>query len=127
MFNVLISRDLCWEKHCNKITKKASKAIELLRHTLSPYSKEVKSRVYQALVWPQLEYTAEAWNPYNISTADRLEHIQRAAARFVHHNYRCTTSLNNLINILGWDRLHTRQLVSQLTMSYKIHYRLVDI
>ena len=98
-----------------------------MRRTLSPCSKEVKSRAYQALVRPQLEYAAEAWNPYNITTADRLEHTQRAAARFVHHDYRHTTSVNNLINILGWDLLHIRRLVSQLTMFYEIHQHLVNI
>ena len=55
---ISISCDLCWEKYCNKITKKASKTLGLLRHTLSPCSKEVKSRTYQALVRPQLEYAA---------------------------------------------------------------------
>ena len=124
---VSISHDLCWDKHCNQITKKASKTLGLLHHTPSPCSKEVKSRAYQTLVQPQLEYAAEAWNPYNITTADRLEHILCAAARYGHHDYRRTTRLNNLINILGWDRLHTRRLVSQLTMSYKIHYHLVNI
>ena len=87
----------------------------------------MKSRAYQTLVRPQLEYAAEAWNPYNITTANHLESIQRAAASFVHHDYRHTTSGKNLINILGWDRLHTRRLVSQLTMFYKIHYRLANI
>ena len=29
---ISISHDLCWEKHCNKITKKASKTLGLLRH-----------------------------------------------------------------------------------------------
>ena len=98
---ILVSHDLCWERDCNKITKKASKALGLLRHTLSPCSREVKSRAYQALVWPQLEYTAEAWNPYNITTADRLERIQCATACFVHHNYRHITSVDNLVIILG--------------------------
>ena len=85
------------------MTKKASKTLGLLRHTLSPCSIEVKSRAHQAVVRPQLEYTTETWNPYNIATADRLEHIQRVAARFGHHDYRRTTSVDNLINILGWD------------------------
>ena len=48
------SHYLCWEKHCNKITRKSSKTLGLLRRTLSPCSKEVKSRAYQALVRPQL-------------------------------------------------------------------------
>ena len=109
---VSVPHDPCCEKHCNKITTKASKTPGLLCRTLSPCSKEVNSRAHQALVRPQLEYAAEAWNPYNITTADRLERIQRAAARFVHHDYRHTTSLNNLINILGWNRLHTKRLIS---------------
>ena len=96
---VSISHDLCWENHSNKITKEANKTLLLLHHTLSPCSREIKSRAYQALVRPKLEYTAAAWNPYNITTADRLEHIQHAAARFVHHDYRHTTSIDNLINI----------------------------
>ena len=98
---ISILHDLCWEKHCNNIAKTASITLELLHRTLSPCSKEVKSRAYRALVRPQLEYAAEAWNPCNITTADRLERIQRAAARFVHHDYRHTTSVYNLIDILG--------------------------
>ena len=91
-----------------------------------PMFKKVKSRGYQTLVRPHDEYAAEDWNPYNITTAVRLEHIQRAAACFVHHDYRHTTSVDNLINIFGWDHLHTRRLVSQLTMFDKIHNHLVN-
>ena len=80
---ISISHDLCWENHCNNIIKNASKTLGLLHSNLSPCSKEVKSMAYQAIVRQQLEYTAEAWNPYNITTADSLEHIQHAAARFV--------------------------------------------
>ena len=111
----------------------------------------MKSGAYQDIVQPQAEYAAETWNPYNIITADRLEQIQCAAARFVHHDYQRTTSVCNLIIIviimvilkcyfsgehialslkiiiLGWDRLHTSRLVSQLTMFYEIHYHLVII
>ena len=45
-----ILHDLCWEKHCNKITNKASKTLGLFRRTPSPCSKDVKSRAYQTLV-----------------------------------------------------------------------------
>ena len=106
------------EKHCNKITKNGNKPFRLLHHTLSPYSKEVKSRAYQTLVRPQLEYATEAWKPY-VTTADRLEHIQHVPVRFVQHDYRRTTSINNL-NIIVWDRLHTRRLFlnSHCLMNY---------
>ena len=57
---------------------------------------------------PQHEYTAEAWKPYNITTADGPGHIQHAADRFVHHDYQCTLPVNNIIYILGRDYLHIR-------------------
>ena len=41
---ISILRNLCWEKHCHKIIKKAYKSFGLLHRTLSPCSKEVKSR-----------------------------------------------------------------------------------
>ena len=88
---VSILHGLGWEKHCNKITKMASEALGLLRRILSPCYKEVKSRSYQTFVRPQFEYAAEAWNTYNVTTADRIEHIQHAAARFVHYDYQRTT------------------------------------
>ena len=69
---VSISHDPFLEKHCNKITKKANKTLGLLCHTLSPCSKEVKSRAFQVLVQSQLEYAAEARNSYKIATANCL-------------------------------------------------------
>ena len=66
-------------------SQKANKTLVLPVFTLSPCSKEVQSRSYQTLVHPQHEYAAETWNPYNISIADRLEHIQHAADSFIHH------------------------------------------
>ena len=84
---VSISHDLRWKKHDYKITKKAFKTLGPLRRTLCPCSKKVKSRAYQTLVRPQVEFAAEAYIHYNITTADRLEHIKHAADRFVHHEY----------------------------------------
>ena len=124
---VTISHDLQWSYHCSKITKKASRTLGLLRHTLSPCSQDVKARAYQALVRPQLDYAAEAWNPYTVTVVNRLEQVQRAAARFVFRDFRRSTSVSSLIDTLGWDQLHTRRLASQLTMFYKIKHGLVNI
>ena len=96
--------------------------IQVMSHFISVF-KEVKSRAYQTSVRSQFEYAADVCNHYNITTADRFEYIQHATARFVHHEYRRTTSVNNLINILDWDHLHTMRLV---TMIHKIYYRLVS-
>ena len=103
---VTVTPDLRWNTHCQKIRHKASRTLGLIRRTLSPCSMEVKTRAYAALVRPQLEYAAEAWNPHTVTTINALEQVQKAAARFVHGDYRRTTSFSALVSALGWHTLH---------------------
>ena len=99
----------------------------MLRRTLSPCSKEVKAQAYKSLVRPQLEYGVEAWNPYEVTSINRLEQVQRAAARFVYQDYRRASPVTALLSKLNWDLLHTRRLLAQATMFYKIQHNLVNI
>ena len=124
---VTISHDLRWNDHCNKIINKASRTLGLLHRTMSPCSQEVKSQAYSTLVRPQLEYASEVWNPSTITEINRIEQIQKAAARFAFADYRKTTHVTPLIEQLDWDQLHTRRLIQQATMLYRIHYNLVNI
>ena len=123
---VTITKDLRWNTHCQLILK-ANKTLGLLRRTLSPCSKEVKSKAYMSLVRPQLEYGAEAWNPYTSGAAEGVERVQKTAARFVNRDYRKSTSASGLVSQLGWDQLHTRRLLAQSTMLYRIHHHLGNI
>ncbi|XP_072182188.1 uncharacterized protein [Diadema setosum] len=70
---VTVTTDLRWNQHCQNIRNKASRTLGLVRRTLSPCSKEVKSRAYTALVRPQLEYASEAWNPHTVTAVNLLE------------------------------------------------------
>ncbi|XP_072041022.1 uncharacterized protein [Amphiura filiformis] len=124
---ISISNDLRWNSHCNNIIKKSNKTLGLLRRTLSPCSRDVKKKAYEALVRPRLEYAAAAWNPHTISLVNKLEQVQRAAARFVYADFRRTTSVTPMITSLGWDSLHVRRLVDQSVMFYKIHNQFVNI
>ena len=124
---VTITADLRWEKHCQTIRHKASRTLGLLRRTLPSCSSEVKSKAYTALVRPQLEYGSEAWNPHNVTTINGLEKIQKTAARFVCSDYRKSTSSESLISSLKWDSLHTRRLLAQCTLFYKIQYQQVAV
>ena len=113
--------------HPQNTIKKANRTLGLLRRTLGPCTKDVKTKAYEMLVRPQLEYASEAWNPTSVTQVNQLEQVQRAAARFVHRDYRRTTPVTPLITNLGWDSLHTRRLLHQSTMFYKIHYNHVNI
>ncbi|XP_072043010.1 uncharacterized protein [Amphiura filiformis] len=124
---VTISDDLSWTAHCKKTTAKASRTLGMLRRTLSPCSKEVKTRAYLSLVRPQLEYGSEAWNPCTKTDINRIEQVQRQAARFVHCDYRRTTKVTPLVQALEWDTLHHKRMLNQATTFYKIQFNLVYI
>ncbi|XP_071491882.1 uncharacterized protein [Diadema antillarum] len=124
---ITVTKDLRWNEHCQEKASNASKTLGLLRRTLAPCPKTVKENAYKALVLPKLEYSPEAWNPYTSQCVENLERIQRAAARFVTRDYRTTTSSSSLVRQLRWDPLHTRRLLAQSTMFFKIRQQLVNI
>ena len=67
------------------------------------------------------------WGPFRQKDIDRLEKIQRSAARFVTQNYRQTASAKSLIQNLGWTDLKTRRENSRLVSMLKILNELVEI
>ena len=75
-----------------------------------------------------MEYAAEAWNPYNNITADRLLFIQSAAARFVHHYYRRTSSIRMEVASSRSDYLPTLSAAktSKLSLLVKHHILAID-
>ena len=78
------------------------------------------------LVRPTLEYASSSWNPYTDTDINRLEQVQKSAARFVCNNYKLTTSTSGLISALGWDTLEQRRLFNQSVLFYKFHNGLVN-
>jgi hypothetical protein len=117
---VTINDRLTWTDHIDKIAKKSSSKLALLKRTLSSCKRDVKETAYKSLIRPKLEYACSAWNPYNSSEINKLEHVQRQAARFVHADYRRSSSPTDLIRRLQWDSLQVRRLLIQSTMFYKI-------
>ena len=61
---VTISSDLTFKHHIANIRVKALATLGIIRRNLSPCSKDVKLKAYQALVRPQLEYAAATWSPH---------------------------------------------------------------
>ena len=124
---ITITADLRWNRHCQTIRQNASKTLGLIRRTLHPCSREVKAQAYSSLVRPKLEYGSQAWNPCTHSNINNLEQVQKAAARFVMCDYKRSTSSTHLISQLGWDSLHTRRLLDQCALFFKIHHHLASM
>ena len=58
------------------------------------------------------------------SNVDKIEMVQRRAARFACHDYSRYSHVSTLINALGWESLEQRRLNNQVCMFYS---RLVGI
>ena len=102
---VFLSHIFKWDFQYNHIAKKANQVLGMLRRNLRGRSRSIKSTAYLALVRPNLEYASSVCDPHESKYINKLEMIQRKAARFVCNNYDRHASVTNMLNDLGWDTL----------------------
>ena len=121
---VSISESLEWGDHITKIASKANSTLGFLRKNLKGCSSKLKKIAYFAKVRSLLEYSCPVWDPYMQSDIDKLNKIQRAAARFVTNNYQRKSAL---IQDLGWTDLQTRRTNFRLTSLYTILNGLIAV
>ena len=70
---VTLSNDLEWSKHIATMTNKANS--------------KLKQTAYFSLICSFMEYGATVWDPYQKYNSDKVERVQRRAARFVKSRY----------------------------------------
>ena len=123
---IIITDDLDWGQHINNVTSKATRTLGFLHRNLTLAPKETKVAAYQALVRPQLEYVAPVWNPHHQTEIDRIEKVQRTAARLACRRWRNQSHVGEMLEELQWPELQERRQQGSLTF-YKIHNNLVTI
>ena len=67
------------------------------------------------------------WDPYTQTDINKVEAVQRRAARYVANNHRNRSSVSNIIQRLKWRPLADRRKDARLVMLYKIDRELVAI
>ena len=94
-------------------------------------SKEAKISAYNMIVCPHLAYASTCWNPYTkYNNIDKLEVVQRRAARFVlnFYDYHPTADLSGKIQkSLQWDSLQHCRAVADQCMFHRLRNNLVNI
>ena len=98
-----------------------------LRRNLKVSNEQTKTAAYLSLVRPVLEYCCSVWSPYTQDYINKLEMVQKRAARYVTNRYRNTSSVTSMLEHLEWETLETRRAKYQLSMMFKIIRGLVDI
>ena len=115
-------------QHISEITCKATKTLGFLRRNLALANRHTKEVAYKTLVRPQLEYAAPIWRPYNETQTEKVEKLQRTAARWTCRRWRRnTSSVGEMLDELEWPSLESCRERSSLTFFYKIHSGTVSL
>ena len=67
-----------------------------------------------------MEYGATVWDPYQKHNSDKVERVQRLAARLVKSRYSRYSSVSDMLDVLGWTPLSQRRQEARLILFYKI-------
>ena len=68
----------------------------------------------------ELKVLISNWDPHTVDLIQKLEAMQRRAARFVCRNYSPYSTVTTILKNLEWDTLQLRRKAARLTMMYKI-------
>ena len=124
---ITISQNLSWNNHIDNVCRKANNTTAFLSRNLSSCPANIRTKCYTTFVRPQLEYASFVWAPHTQSNTNKLESVQRRAARFVTGNYNTTSSVATMLNHLNWDTLQQCRLRTKAIMMYRIINGLVAI
>ena len=86
----------------------------------SEFSKKLRDTAYISLIRSALEYSYSVWHPHKKSNEDKIEKVQRRAARFVSNNFRRKASVSEMLRDLRWQSFDGRRQDQRLVLFYKI-------
>ena len=84
------------------MTNKANSKLSFLRRNLKSCPEKFKQTVHFSLNRSFMEYDATVWDPYQKCNSDKIERVQRQAARFVKSRYSRYSSVSDMLDELGW-------------------------
>ena len=117
-----ISDNLKWSSHITKMTKKANSTMAFLRRNLRNFPENCRKTAYLSLVRSILDYGSIIWDPYLSSDIDKIERVQRQAARFITGDYKTREEgcVTKMLDHLELRPLQERRSSSRLIFLYKV-------
>lgn len=111
---VTITSQLRWDAHIHKIKSNPLRKLLYLRKCLRMAPQSTKLLAYTTYVRPVLEYASTIWFPQTVTSVNKLEKVERKAARFICNRYRRTYSPTNMLSSCGLPTLAARAKQARL-------------
>ena len=115
---VTISSDLKWNTHIINTCSKARQQLGFLYRLFGMADPVSLSHLYKCLILPTLDYCSVVWDPATIFLINKLESVQRLAARLT--TKRWSAPPNDLLNSLNWTTLQTRRKKQKVMVCARI-------
>ena len=125
---VVVSNDLKWASHVNRITNLASVTSYQLFKSMKSKNIWTWMKLFNSYIRPKLEFNTPVWSPYLIGDIDKVEHIQRKFTKIAFR--RCnfpTTTYEDRLEKLGQLSLERRRIFFDLILLYKILNNLSEL
>ena len=120
-----LSSNLSRQAHILKIHQKASKKLNLLKPTIDNSSRYTLEVLFKSLVRSSLEYAYVVWDGCCESDNNLLESLQIEGARVVTGALKGTNRVS-ILNELSCVELSVRRKIHQLSLMYKVVYKLAS-
>ena len=98
-----ISRDLCCNNHIQNVTVEANRTLGVIRRNIHTKRKGIRETASNTLVRPS-RVCLPVWSPYIQANINKVEKVQRRAARWVSNDYSSYRSVTQMLNTLRGDR-----------------------
>ena len=90
-----------------------------IKRNCNKCNKNIKLKCYITLVRPILEYASSVWDPSTKENIEKLEQIQKRAARFITGEYSQLTRVTPIVKSLNLETLEERRTKSKLVIIHK--------
>ena len=94
---ITLQSDLKWTQHTNNIVANANKSFGFLKRNLKTSNTNIKSHAYLSLVRPKLEYACSVWDPHTAEYLNKIEMVQRQAAKYACNRYHNTSGVTDML------------------------------
>ena len=115
---VTVTSNLSWSAHIDNTCVKAKKQLGLLYRHFHLAGRKALSRLYKSTVLPLLDYCACVWDPHQVTKIQKLEAVQRFAAKLATGLW--LAGCQDPTRLINWPPLVTRRKRQKLLLCRRI-------